>query len=177
MVEVTSHLSVVRDRAKLLQQAQPIKQPAELRDLAGSEAVEHETGHCDLPSGREDPQKLALVGASPCPALGDAVLFGDQLFLGGIPVGERAAQGHSERFEALLAHLSSSRENDGCVGSHQFICCCCVPLIPKLFNKTAYQRLVLFDCHGRFSFVCLLLFTGGNGSTARSILAVVHRDN
>src|SRR6516164_5505987 len=94
-----------------------------------------------------------------------------------MPVWERAAKGGDEGLEALLAYLSSSRENDGCVSIHQFICCCCFPLIPKLFNKTAYQRLVLFDFHARFSFVCLLLFTGGTGSTARSILAVVHRDN
>src|SRR5438067_5492423 len=145
MVEVTSHLSMVRDRAKLLQHAQPIKQSAELRDLAGSEAVEHETGHCDLPSGRGDPQELALMGASPCPAFGDAVILGDQLFLGGIPVGERAAQGHSERFEALLAYLSSSRKKDRRIGSHQFICRCRVPLAPKLLDETTHYRLVFFN--------------------------------
>src|SRR6266566_3002132 len=101
MVGVTSHLSVVRDRA--------------------------------------------LVGAPPCPALGDAVILGDQLFLGGIPVGERIAQGHSERFEALLAHLSSSRKKDRRIGSHQFICRCRVPLVPKLLDETTHYRLVLFN--------------------------------
>src|SRR2546427_691794 len=105
-------LLLIGDRAELLHQSQPIKQPAKLRDLAGSDAVEHETGHGYLPSGRWDPLELALVGAPPCPALGDAVLFGDQLFRGGIPVRERAAQGQSERFEALLVHLSSSRQKD-----------------------------------------------------------------
>src|SRR5579884_2935037 len=37
-----------RDGTKLVEHTQPIEQPAELRDLAGSDAVEHEPGHCHL---------------------------------------------------------------------------------------------------------------------------------
>src|SRR6266851_926708 len=125
-------LLLIGDRAELLQHAQSIKQSAELGDLAGGDAVEHKTRHCYLPASRRYPLELTLVGTSSCPPFGDLVIFGDHLFKGGMPVGERTAQGHGERFEVLLAHLPTSWQNDRCIGSHQLICRCGVPLVPKL---------------------------------------------
>src|SRR6266436_3389481 len=136
---------MIGDRAELLQHAQSIKQPAELGDLAGGDAVEHETGHRYLPASRRYPLELTLMGTPPCPALGDVVLFGDQLFRSRIPVGERATQAHSERFEALLVHLSSSRKKDRRIDSHQFICGCRVPSVPKLLDKMAHECFVFFN--------------------------------
>src|SRR5260370_41486951 len=100
-------LLLIGDRAELLQHAQSIKQSAELGDLAGGDAVEHETGHRYLPSSRRYPLELTLVGTPPCPPFGDLVIFGDHLFKSGMPVRERTAQAHAERFEVLLAHVPS----------------------------------------------------------------------
>src|SRR5260370_32895437 len=98
-------LLLIGDRAELLQHAQSIKQSAELGDLAGGDAVEHETGHRYLPSSRRYPLELTLVGTPPCPPFGNLVIFGDHLFTSGMPVRYRTAQGHGDGLDALLAHL------------------------------------------------------------------------
>ena len=133
-----------RQRAQLMQHTQPIEQPIKFRDLPSSDAVEHETGHGHLPSSRGDPLELTLMTPSASPPLAHAVLFGDQLFRRGMPVGERATKGSDERFEVFPADLPAPRQNDRRISSHQFICCRRVPLVPKLFDKTAHDRLVLF---------------------------------
>src|SRR5260370_12382963 len=101
-------LLLIGDRAELLQHAQSIKQPAELGDLAGSDAVEHETGHRYLPSSRRNPLELTLLGTPPCPPFGDLVIFGDHLFKGGMPARQPTAHDPSEPFQVLLAHFPSS---------------------------------------------------------------------
>src|SRR5579885_526224 len=130
---------------KLVEHAQPIEQPAELRNLAGSDAVEDETRHCNLSAGWRNPLELALMSTPSCPSLADPVIFGDQLFEGGVPVRKGAAHGPDELFERLFTHLPSSREHDCCIGRHQLICRCGVPLIPELLDKPAHERLVLFQ--------------------------------
>src|SRR5229473_5786381 len=99
-----------------MQHAQTIKQPMEFRDLPGNDAVEHETGHRYLPSRRRYPLELTLVSSPPCPPFGDLVAFGDQLFRGGMPVGECATKGRDECFEALLTYLPAPRQNDRRIG-------------------------------------------------------------
>src|SRR5260370_9188968 len=102
----------LRHRTQLVQHAQTIEQPAEFRDLAGSDAVEHEARYRYLPSRRRDSLELSLVGPTPCPPLADPVLFRDHLFQGGMPVGERTSQGTRERRESIEAHLPYARNNN-----------------------------------------------------------------
>ena len=103
---------MARDRTKLLHHSQSIKEPLEFRDLAGSQAVEDGAGHCDLSPGRCHPLKLAPVGASTRPALGNPRPFGQQLFGRGIPIGERPSQADGKGFEVIETDVPPSREND-----------------------------------------------------------------